>query len=395
MRIAISGAGIAGPTLAYWLRRGGHDTTLIEKSPQLRTGGYVVDFWGLGYDIAERMGLCPQLEAAGYQVEDVRLVDRRGDRVGGFPTAGLRRALGGRFTSVPRGDLAALIHGAIDDDVETVFGDTITAVSQDDAGVRLELEHGGGREFDVLVGADGLHSPVRRLVFGPDSRFEHDLGYRVAAFEARGYRPRDELVYVSHGLPRRMVGRFTMRDDRTMFLLVFTADQVRGPEPAGIGDVKALLREVFADSGWESRQILMALDAADDVYYDRVCQIRMAKWYDGRVAVIGDAAAAVSLLAGEGTGLAMLEAYVLAGEIERAGAEFVTAFDRYQQSLRPFIAGKQRAAERFASSFAPRTAPGVWVRNQLSKLLSYPGVGDWMLRRQLHDDFRLPDYAPS
>ena len=395
MRIAISGAGIAGRTLAYWLRRGGHETTLIEKSPQLRTGGYVIDFWGLGYDIAERMGLCAQLDVAGYQVEEVRLVDRRGERVGGFPTSGFRRALGGRFTSVPRGDLAAMIHGAIADDVETIFGDTITKVSQDDSGVQVELEHGGARDFDLLVGADGLHSPVRHLAFGPESRFEHDLGFRVAAFEARGYRPRDELVYVSHGLPRRMVSRFTMRDDRMMFLLVFTADQVRGPEPARIDEVKALLHDVFADSGWESRQILAALDSADDVYYDRVCQIRMDEWCNGRVALIGDAAAAVSLLAGEGTGLAMLEAYVLAGEIDRAGAEFATAFGRYQQSLGPFIAGKQRAAERFASSFAPRTAAGVWARNRLSRLLSYRGVGDWMIQRQLHDDFRLPDYAAS
>ena len=393
MRVAIQGAGIAGPTLAYWLRRGGHEPTVIEKSPQLRTGGYVIDFWGLGYDIAERMGLCPQLDVAGYQVEEVRFVDHRGHRVGGFPTSGFRRTLGGRFTSVQRGDLAAMIHGAIDNDVETIFGDTITAISQDDASVQLELEHGGAREFDLLIGADGLHSPVRRLVFGPDSGFEHDLGFRVAAFEARGYQPRDELVYVSHGLPRRMAGRFTMRDDRMMILLVFTADQVRGPEPAGTDEVKTLLHDVFDDIGWEGSQILTALDRADDVYYDRVCQIRMGEWCSGRVALIGDAAAAVSLLAGEGTGLAMLEAYVLAGELNRAGVDFAAAFDRYQQALRPFIAGKQRDAERFASSFVPRTAPGVWARNQLSRLLALRGVGDWMIHRQLHDDFRLPDYA--
>src|SRR5689334_3647626 len=180
MRVAISGAGIAGPTLAYWLRRGGHEPTIIERSPRLRTGGYVIDFWGVGYDIAERMGLADQLEATGYNIEEVRLVDQRGRRVGGFPTGGFRRVLGGRFTSLPRGDLAAMIYGTLVNDVETVFGDSITGIHHHDAGVQVELQNGGTRQFDLLIGAGGLHSPVRRLVFGPDAIFERDLGYRVA-----------------------------------------------------------------------------------------------------------------------------------------------------------------------------------------------------------------------
>lgn len=392
MRIAISGAGIAGPTLAYWLGRGGHQTTLIEKAPALRTGGYVVDFWGAGYRIAERMGLGPALQKSGYAVREVRLVDRHGRKMGGFSTAGFHRMAQERFTSLPRGDLAAMIYAALADDVETIFGESIVSIEQGDSGLRLGFHSGVTREFDLLVGAGGLHSPVRRLVFGADQEFERDLGYRVAAFEVRGYRPRDELVYLSYGAPGRMASRFAMRDDRTMFLFIFTRDQIDGAEPRGTDEVKKVLGDVFGTAGWECPSILRAMDGCADIYFDRVSQIAMDGWYNGRVMLIGDAAAAVSLLAGEGTGLAMLEAYVLAGELHRAGTDYTKAFHEYQRLLRPFIAAKQRSAQRFAGTFAPRTRHGVWARNKLSSLLSLPYVGDWIIRRQLRDDFDLPDY---
>ncbi len=205
MKIAIVGAGIAGPTLAYWLWRHGHEPTLIEKAVRLRTGGYVVDFWGGGYAVAERMGLTAELDAAGYAVREVRLVDRNSRRVGGFSAESFRRNLDGRFATVPRGDLAAMIYRSIDHHAETVFGESVSAITQHDENVRVTLERGGSREFDLLVGAGGIHSPVRDLVFGPESRFETDLGYRVAAFEAKGYQPRDELVYLAYTMPGRMI----------------------------------------------------------------------------------------------------------------------------------------------------------------------------------------------
>jgi 2-polyprenyl-6-methoxyphenol hydroxylase-like FAD-dependent oxidoreductase len=392
MRIAISGAGIAGPTLAYWLGRSGHQTTLIEKAPALRTAGYIVDFWGVGYRIAERMGLGPQLQTAGYAVREVRLVDRRGHKVGGFPTDGFRKMAGGRFTSLPRGDLAAMIYGTLADDVESLFGESVATIEQGDSGVRVGFHSGVSREFDLVIGAGGLHSPVRRLVFGPETGFERDLGYRVAAFEARGYRPRDELVYVSYGIPGRMASRFAMRDDRTMFLFIFTRDQISGADPRGADEVKRVLGDVFGGVGWECPRILQAMEDCEDIYFDRVSQIAINNWSNGRVMLIGDAAAAVSLLAGEGTGLAMLEAYVLAGELHRAGSNYGKAFHEHQHLLRPFITDKQRSAQTFAAAFAPRTWRGVWARNKLSNLLSLPYVGDWIIRQQLRDDFDLPDY---
>jgi 2-polyprenyl-6-methoxyphenol hydroxylase-like FAD-dependent oxidoreductase len=393
VKVAINGAGIAGPTVAYWLWRSGHAPTLIEKAPQLRTGGYLIDFWGAGYTIAERMGLADALQAAGYAVQEVRLVDPSGRKVGGFAVDGFRRSFNGRFTSLPRGDLAALIYGAIDGNVETIFNDGIAAIEQRDNDVEVTLEHGQSRRFDLVIGAGGIHSPVRGLVFGPDAKFETDLGYRVAAFAADGYRPRDELVYLAYTQPGRMVARFAMRNDRTLFLFVYADDHINGPNPRDLGETKTVLRQVFGAAGWECPQILSELDQADDVYFDPVCQIAMNGWSKGRVALVGDAACCVSFLAGEGTGLAMLEAYVLAGELNRANADYREAFHRYEQLLRPLIEGKQRSARTFASAFAPKTPLGLWTRNQVSKLLDVPALADWIIRREFRDDIDLPDYA--
>ena len=393
MRIAVIGAGIAGTTLAYWLRRSGHVPTLIEKAPRLRTGGYVIDFWGPGYEVAEKMDLRPQLDSVGYAVREVRLVDKHGTKVGGFGTDGLRRSANGRFTSLPRGDLAQLIYHAIDGEVETIFGDTIADIVELDSAVHVSLQSGAVRTFDLIVGAGGLHSPVRRLAFGPDGQYMKNLGYWVAAFASTGYRPRDELVYVAYGMPGRMVGRFTMRGDATMFLLIFTADHLRGAQPREPEAVKAALRDVFADAGWECNAVLDSLDQAEEIYFDEVSQIVMDHWSRGRVIVIGDAAAAVSLLAGEGTGLAMTQAYVLAGELNRADGDYRLAYDRYERLLRPLVEQKQADARRFAGAFAPKTAAGVWVRNQATKLLAVPYVGDRLLSRQLTDSFALPTYG--
>jgi 2-polyprenyl-6-methoxyphenol hydroxylase-like FAD-dependent oxidoreductase len=339
------------------------------------------------------MGLTAELHAAGYAVQDVRLVDRYSRKVGGFSVDLFRRPLDGRFVTVPRGDLAAMIYRSIGDHVETLFGESVSAITQDDSGVQATLEHGQSRLFDLVIGAGGIHSPVRDLVFGPQSRFETDLGYRVAAFEADGYRPRDELVYLVYSLPGRMVARFAMRGEKTLFLFVFTTAHMTAPDPLDLSEVKTNLCQVFGDAGWECPEILRRLDAASEVYFDRVSQIVMDHWSKGRVALIGDAAAAVSLLAGEGTGLAMVQAYVLAGELSRAGADHREAFRRYERQLRPIVEARQRSARGFASMFAPKTSLGVWTRNQASKLLNIPQLGDWVIRREFRDDIALPEYV--
>jgi 2-polyprenyl-6-methoxyphenol hydroxylase-like FAD-dependent oxidoreductase len=285
-----------------------------------------------------------------------------------------------------------MIYRSIGHHVETLFGESVSAIAQDDSAVRVTLEHGQSRLFDLLIGAGGIHSPVRGLVFGPESRFETDLGYRVAAFEADGYQPRDELVYLAYSVPGRMVARFAMRGEKTLFLCVFTTDHMSGPDPRDLSEVKTALRQVFGSAGWECPAILDKLDGASEVYFDRASQIVMHHWSEGRVALIGDAAAAVSLLAGEGAGLAMVQAYVLAGELSRT-ADHREAFRRYERQLRPIVEARQRSARGFASMFAPKTSLGLWTRNQASKLLNIPQVADWVIGREFRDDIALPEYV--
>ncbi|TDK87700.1 FAD-binding domain [Mycolicibacterium mucogenicum] len=393
MKIAIVGAGIAGTTAAFWLHRSGFDVTVFEAAPELRDGGYIVDFWGVGYEVAEKMGLTAQVHAAGYDVEQLRLVDQNGGRVGGFNTRALRRMADGRFTSVARGDLARMIFNSVEGQVSTRFGSRVVDIEQSEVGVKVRPRSGRPQSFDLVIGADGTHSAVRRAVFGPDDRFETDLGYQVAAFEVPGYRPRDELVYLAHSSPGRMISRFAMRGDRTMFLTVFTDDRLPGPAPRTIDGIKHALWHVLGTAGWECPQILAALERTEDIYFDHMSQIIMDRWSNGRVALIGDAASAVSLLAGEGTGLAMAQAYVLAGELNRADTDYRRAFARQERLLRGFIEGKQAAARRFAAVFAPTTPMGVWARNQATKLLALPWLGQRIWRREISDALVLPQYG--
>ncbi|HEY1340737.1 MAG TPA: FAD-binding domain [Bryobacteraceae bacterium] len=393
VRILINGVGIAGPTLAYWLRRDNHEVMLVEEAQQLRNGGYIIDFWGLGYDIAEKMGLIPQIRELGYQVREVRLVDRLGGKRGGFSVDVFSRLTHGRFTSLRRSDLAAAIHQALDGQVETIFGDSVAGVETEGHRVLVTFDRAPSREVDLVIGADGLHSRLRQLAFGPEAEFEVSLGYHVAAFEVLGYRPRDDLVYISHGVPGRQVSRFSMRQDKTLFLFVFRDEYLPAGSLSTEQERKAALARAFGDVGWECPQILAAMETVSGIYFDRVSQIRMDRWFSGRTALIGDAAACVSLLAGEGTGLAMAEAYVLAGELRVCRGDHSAALARYQERMAPLLERKQRAAAKFASSFAPETTLGITVRNLVTGLFRLPFVADFFIGRDLRDVFALPDYG--
>lgn len=394
MRVLIVGAGIAGPTLAYWLVRHGFAVSLVERAPELRRGGYVIDFGGLGYDVAAKMDdLVPRLRESGYLLREVRYVDSKGRRVAGTSVDSFLRVTGGRYITIARADLAAQIFGLIEGRVETIFGDTVAAIEETPADVRVTFASGTARDFDLVVGSDGVHSEVRRIAFGPQERFERYLGICAAAYTLTGYAPRDELVYVLYSEIGRQAARFALRDDRTLVLLTFRDPQ--GAPPAGREEQNARLRRAFSNAGWECATLLAPLDRVADLYFDRVSQIRFAAgepWHRGRVVLLGDAASCVSLLAGEGSSLAMAAAYILAGELAGARGAVPAALCAYEERFRRFVESKQRTALRFASSFAPTSRFSMLARNIALDLMSVPWMGDRIVAAMLQTGFALPSY---
>ena len=387
-KVLIVGAGIAGPTLAYWLERAGYEAPLVERAPGLRRGGYLIDFWGAGFDVADRMGIVPEVVRCGYRLREVRQVGEDGRRITAFDPEIFVRGTNGRYVSIARSELGAIIYGALGGRVETMFGDSVRALDDDGARVRVTFDSGTSRDFDLVIGADGLHSQVRRLVFGPQDQFEKYLGITVAAFDVEGYRPRDELVAVMYTQVGYQVTRLSMRNDATMFLFTFVDDGSVANHDADAQ--KAALRARFAGAKWEIPAILERMGDAKTFYCDRVSQIRMPSWTRGRVALLGDAAACVSLLAGQGSALAMIEAYVLAAELAQAQGSHAEAFARYEQMLMPFLRSKQKAAVRLAPAFAPRNGMQLFLRNSVLKLFNLPFVATLAMGNSLRDAIELP-----
>lgn len=389
MKILIVGAGIAGPTLAFWLRRMGHEPTIVERAPQLRDGGYLVDFWGSGFDVAERMGIVSRLMREGYRVGEMREVSESGRRIVHLdPLRVIDGAAANRYVSIARSDLARAIYDAIDSDVETIFDDTVESITDDGDRVRVGFTHAPQREFDLVVGADGLHSRVRSLVFGPGAEYEKDLGISIAVFELDGYRPRDELVAVTHTQVGIQSLRLALRDDATMFVFSFRYD---GDVPQNdVAAQQELLRTRLRGVGWEVPAILERMPQARTFYLDKASQIRMPSWSRGRVALVGDAGACPSFLAGQGSALAMVEAYVLASELDRARGDHTEAFAGYHRRLASLVLKKQDAAIGLGAAFAPRNRFQVLLRNTVVGLMGIPFVANLAIGRSLRDPIRLP-----
>ncbi len=391
-KVLVSGAGVAGCCLAWWLERNGFAVTLLEQAPEPRTGGYVIDFWGLGYDVAEKMGLLDELRRHDLSVQEFRIVDHSGRRISGFNQGAIQELLKGRSMSLPRSALASALYETVKDRVEVQFGNSVTSLEDGPRGVEVTLRDGVQGTFDLVIGADGLHSTVRRLCFGEEAQFERFLGYYVAAFTAKDYPVHDPSAYVTYGEPGRQIWRITVDEHTTVFMLVFTAPD---PQAAPVHDTsrqKDILVRLYSGGGWETEQMLDALQASTDLYFDRVSQIVMPSWSRGRVALIGDACACPSLLAGEGSAMAMAEAYTLAGELVAAAGNRAAAFARYEERLRPYVELKQKGARGFAASFVPASAFGLWLRNASINVANRLGLIQLLFGAQMNKGIELQNY---
>jgi 2-polyprenyl-6-methoxyphenol hydroxylase-like FAD-dependent oxidoreductase len=357
-RVLISGASIAGPSLAFWLDRHGFDVTVVEQAPAVRPGGYAVDFRGTAMRVLERMGLIEAVKERETRTGSITMVDADGKVVTRLPDG---------FTSgdleILRGDLAEVLYGATRGGAQYLFGDSIQAMAENAEGVQVTFASGSTRQFDIVVGADGLHSNVRALAFGERSRFVRPMGYGIAVFTLPDFLHLGNAgrYYVELG---KRVGCFgTPNDGRAKATFYFASDAVEYDRD-DVAAQKRLLREIFAGVKWEAQRMLAMLDAATDFYFDSLSQVKMDAWSRGRVVLLGDAACCPSPMSGMGTSLATVGAYVLAAEMKAAGGDYPTAFAKYEVALRGFAAEAQKLAES-VSWFIPRTRVKLWLSKRL------------------------------
>ncbi|GAY10503.1 FAD-dependent monooxygenase [Pseudonocardia sp. N23] len=396
--VLISGASIAGPALAFWLSRAGYRVTVVERAPALRPGGQTVDLRGAGRTVVERMGLLDAVRARCVHERGLAYVDEQGRRVAEVPV----EAFGGQGIvaeiEVMRGDLAEVLFDATRGDVEYLFGDRIAALGEGPDGVDVRFASGERRRFGLVVGADGLHSGVRALAFGPESEFVRPLGLVMAFFTTPDRVGLDGWCTM-HNVPGGVV---ELRPDRV-------AGQAKALVAAHTGEPvhrlprersRALLREALAGAGWVVPQVLDDMDGADDFYVEAIGQVHLDCWSRGSVVLLGDAACCPSPLTGMGTSLALVAAYVLAGELVRHPESRPAALAAYEERMRPYAVRARKLPPGGTEGFAPRSRARIAVGRASMR---------WMTRWPLRllaarifsaaDGIDLPDYgglvAPS
>jgi 2-polyprenyl-6-methoxyphenol hydroxylase-like FAD-dependent oxidoreductase len=386
VRVLVSGASIAGPALAHWLHRRGAEVTVVERAPGLRPGGQAVDARGVAREVIRRMGLDAAVRAARTVTAGAYYVDVDGNVLETFRADDDG---GDGFISeieILRGDLSQVLYDDTRDGVEYVFGDRIAELVQDADGVDVAFAGGDRRRFELVVGADGLHSALRAMVFGPRERFVRHLGHVLAFYSVPNEFGLDRwLIDYQDRETGRSAGLRPIHDAaEAMAMFSFPAAEL-DVDFRDVAAQKRLLRERMAGLGWLTPRILAHLDDTPDFYLDQVAQVVMDRWSSGRVGLLGDAAFSSSPMSGQGTGLALVGAYVLAGELAAADWDPATAFAGYEARMRPFVEANQEIGRLHAGS---RDVPGPDAE-------ASPAPEEWpmeLIERAING-IELPDYA--
>lgn len=380
-RVLVSGASIAGPSLAYWLSRYGFEVTLVEKAPGVRPGGQAVDFKGVTHHtVLSRMGILADVQAAATSGPDGTVVDAAGRALAVIP-----REFSGGDVELARGDLAQLLYARTAATCEYVFDDSITSLTETADGVHVTFTRSAARTFDLVIGADGMHSAVRRLAFGPECDYVHHLGYYYALADIDGGigLGRSEM----YGEPGRMAAT---GGPKAPVFFVFASEPLHYDRDDVVAQ-QLLLTDAYRGSGWRIPELLASLPDARTFYLDAIGRVTTDRYASGRVALVGDSAYG-NTLGGFGTGLALVGAYVLAGELLRAGGDYTVAYARYEAKFRGYAKVSQKVNA--GRLLAPRTRLGMRLRNYLfsASFLFRPLM---MLSDRFATDIELEDYSPA
>lgn len=340
-RVLISGAGVAGLVLGYWLKQYGFEPTIVEKYPYLRTGGYKIDLRGAALDVLKRMGIYSIISENKTKIARAICIDKDGNEVIQMSTDLLGTRLENVDLEIMRGDLCLIMKEQLED-VEYLFGDSIKELSENSDGVSVVFEMGEDRTFDLVIGADGLHSVTRNIVFGDESQFSKDMGVCVSVFSIPNFLSQDECEIELH-TRQRFVNIYKDKKNAeakaAMAFSVKESFQSRDPNKQ-----KKLIEETFSHMGWKIPQIIEAMNESSDFFFDVMAQIHMPYWSRGRIVLVGDAAYSATPMSGQGTSIAIVGAYVLAGELLETRGDYRRAFSQYEKLMRPFINENQALA---------------------------------------------------